>query len=266
MTYRVRNIVIAVVLAALAALMTSFYVTNYKRHVQQGEDHVQVFVASRDIPAGTPGSEAVRMLTSKQVTRAGVTPGAIASKSEISSLVASQRVYAGEQATLNRFSSVAQGGVRGDLKGNMRAIQIAGDANQTLAGTLRPGDHVDLLANLKYKFVNFRGKNNNTAASDDLVASRIVLRDLKVLRPAQAGTADAVKLGSTGGNFPVMLEVSDFQAQKLFFVVKNGDWSLQLRPVVDATDSPEGVETVGSVLGDGLHKAQLDELVFGTRG
>jgi Flp pilus assembly protein CpaB len=265
MTYRVRNIVIAVVLAALAALMTSFYVTNYKRHVQQGEDHVQVFVASRDIPAGTPGSDAVHMLSGKQVTRSGVTPGAIASKDEISKLVASQRIYAGEQVTLNRFSSVAQGGVRGDLKGNLRAIQIAGDANQTLAGTLRPGDHVDLLANLKYKFASFRG-TNKSVASDDLVASRVVLRDLKVLRPAPAGASDAVKLGSTGGSFPVMLEVSDFQAQKLFFVVKNGDWSLQLRPVVDATDSPEGVETVGSVLGDGLHKAQLDELVYGTRG
>ena len=56
MTYRVRNIVIAVVLAALAALMTSYYVTNYKRHVQQGEDHVKVYVASQDIPAGTAGA------------------------------------------------------------------------------------------------------------------------------------------------------------------------------------------------------------------
>ena len=62
MTYRVRNIVIAVVLAALAALMTSYYVTNYKRHVQQGEDHVKVYVASQDIPAGTAGADAMHML------------------------------------------------------------------------------------------------------------------------------------------------------------------------------------------------------------
>ena len=45
MTYRARNIVIAVALAAVAALLTSFYVTNYKRHVQRGEDHVTVLVA-----------------------------------------------------------------------------------------------------------------------------------------------------------------------------------------------------------------------------
>jgi hypothetical protein len=33
--------------------------------------------------------------------------------------------------------------------------------------------------------------------------------------------------------------------------------------VVDAADSPESVETVGSVLGDGLHRNQIDELVVG---
>jgi len=83
MTYRVRNIVIAVVLAAFAALMTSYYVTNYKRHVQQGEDHVQVYVASQDIPAGTAGADAMHMLKHKTVTKAGVAPGAISKPNEI---------------------------------------------------------------------------------------------------------------------------------------------------------------------------------------
>src|SRR6266576_1137083 len=36
MAYRARNILIAVALAAVAALLTSFYVTSYKRHVQRG--------------------------------------------------------------------------------------------------------------------------------------------------------------------------------------------------------------------------------------
>jgi hypothetical protein len=57
MTYRVRNIVIAVALAAVAALLTSFYVTSYKRHVQRGEDHVTVLVAKKDISEGTSGAD-----------------------------------------------------------------------------------------------------------------------------------------------------------------------------------------------------------------
>ena len=62
MAYRARNIMIAVALAAVAALLTSFYVTSYKRHVQRGEDHVTVLVAKKDIAEGTTGAEASRML------------------------------------------------------------------------------------------------------------------------------------------------------------------------------------------------------------
>ena len=57
MAYRARNIMIAVALAAVAALLTSFYVTSYKRHVQRGEDHVTVLVAKKDLPEGTSGAD-----------------------------------------------------------------------------------------------------------------------------------------------------------------------------------------------------------------
>jgi hypothetical protein len=53
MTYRVKNITIAVALALVAALLTSFYVTNYQRNVRADESNVTVYVAARDIPAGT---------------------------------------------------------------------------------------------------------------------------------------------------------------------------------------------------------------------
>ena len=75
-------------------------------------------------------------------------------------------------------------------------------------------------------------------------------------------------------NFSVMLAVTDQQAQKLLFTVTqtgipssaNGSgWSLQLRPVVHADDSPESVTTLDSVLKDGLSPAQLRKYrgVFG---
>src|SRR5919201_4531624 len=122
MTYRVRNIGIAVVLAAVAALMTSFYVTNYKRHVQRGEDHVTVLVAKHDIPVGAAGSDVAGDLSATQVPRRSVVPGAISNPDEIKDKVASQTVFAGEQITTNGFTSVAQTGVQGQLKGTMRAF------------------------------------------------------------------------------------------------------------------------------------------------
>ncbi len=266
MAYRARNILIAVALAAVAALLTSFYVTSYKRHVQRSEDHVTVLVAKHDIDAGTTGSDAAHMLTSETVPRRSVVPGAISSPDQIASLVATQKTLEGEQVTTRRFNPVAENGVRADLKGNIRAFQVQGDANQTLAGTLKDGDHVDVVATFKYHRAGQSG--------DTFFASRVVLRDLKVLR-APAGPAVGSKLtNGLNQDYSVLLAVTDQQAQKLLFTVTqtgsasqgNGaGWSLQLRPVVHADDSPESVTTLDSVLRDGLSSSQLKKYrgVFG---
>jgi Flp pilus assembly protein CpaB len=265
MTYRARNIAVAVVLAVVAALLTGFYVTSYKNNVKHSEEHVSVYVAKKDIPPGTSAADVLsgNFLTSQQVLQGTVVPGAISDPKEIAGKLSTQWVYAGEQVSSRRFNPVSQAGVRAELKGNMRAFQVEGDPNQLLAGTLQAHDHVDLVASVKYKFVNFRS-TNSSQNQDELVATRVVLRDLEVLKaPSSPGTES--KLNGPSGGFSALLRVTDSQAQKLFFVLKNGDWTLQLRPVIDAADSPESVETVGSVLGDGLHANQIDELVLGRR-
>lgn len=269
MTYRVRNIVIAVVLAALAALMTSYYVTNYKRHVQQGEKHVQVYVASQDIPAGTAGTDAMSMLKRKEVTKNAVAPGAIVKPEDIKTKIASQRIYSGEQVTVNRFATVSQSGVQGSLKGTLRAYEIAGTSNQTLAGILKPGDHVDVVANFRYKWVNQNSSNVTYAAT------KIVLRNLKVLRaPAAPGTASKLG-GSFDAKYQIVLAVTDNQSQKLLFATHNSDqaqagggepgWWLELRPNLNPADSPGSIETLETMLRDGLSPRQA-RLLFGKLG
>jgi Flp pilus assembly protein CpaB len=269
MTYRVRNIVIAVVLAALAALMTSYYVTNYKRDVQQGEKHVQVYVASQDIPAGTAGSDAMHMLKRKTVTRAGVAPGAISQPDEIKTKIASQRIYAGEQVTVNRFSSVSQSGIQGSLKGILRAYQVAGTANQVLAGIVKTGDHVDVVANFRYKTGGGQGSGLTYAAT------RVVLRNVKVLRaPGAPGSASKLG-GSFDTKYQVVLGLTDNQTQKMLFATHNSSqanagggepgWWLALRPNLKASDSPGSIETLTTMLRDGLSPRQA-QLLFGSLG
>src|ERR671931_535918 len=255
MTYRVRNIVIAVVLAALAALMTSYYVTNYKRHVQQGEDHVKVYVASRDIPAGTAGVDAVRMLKHKAVTQNAVAPGAISKPEEIKQKIASQRIYAGEQVTVNRFASVSQSGVQGSLKGTPRAYEIARTANQVLAGILKVGDHVDVVGNFRYKLAS------QASSSLTYAATKIVLRNLKVLRAPSAPGAASKLGGSFDAKYQIVLAVTDNQSQKLLFATHNSDqaqaggepgWWLEPRPTPDPPDSPGSMETRTTMPREGL--------------
>jgi Flp pilus assembly protein CpaB len=236
MTYRIRNILIAVGLALVAMLLTLFYITNYKRSVQHSTSGVPVYVAVSDLTAGTPGADIVKQheLRVETVQQRDVVPGAISSPQQVSGLLLAAPVYAGEQVTLRRFSDVAAQGIRSQLKGTLRAVQVAGDPNQLLAGTLVAGDHVDLVANLRLQ--------SNTTST----ATRIVLRDLTVLTAPNDPTLG--KVSTTSGGDSVILAVTDTQVQRLFFVLKDADWTLELRPVVGAVDSPERVDTLNTVL------------------
>ena len=135
-TNRFWHVAAAAGLALLAVLLTTFYVTNYKRHVQHSESQVTVLVASKDIPVDTPGarSSPSGWLKQESVARRQVVPGAISSADQVRGLIATQPTYAGEQVTARRFGTAAERGVRAQIQGTQRAVQVAGDPNQLLAG------------------------------------------------------------------------------------------------------------------------------------
>jgi len=248
MNYRAKNIGIAVALAALAAILTSAYVVNYKRHVQRGEGKVTVLVAARDIPAGTSGADVVdqKMLKEQTVPRKAVVAGAISSPSQLSQYVATQDVFEGEQVSTRRFSPPAEQGIRAQIKGTQRAFQLPGDPNQLLAGTIQAGDHVDVVGTW-----DSAGANSSNPA----LVSRVILRNLLVLR-APTGT-DAAKVTTPGsGGESVQLRVTDVQSNKLLWIIKNGvkdgeAYYLALRPPANALESRNVVQDSHTLLFDG---------------
>ena len=248
MTYRLRNIAIAVALAVLAAMMTSFYVKQQKQDIQQGQVLTTVWVAKSDIPAGSVGDDISGQLQSTEVAKSAVTPGAIVQPEDLAGKVSSETIFAGEQVSLLRFSTQEEQGIRAKISGNLRAVQLPGDANQLLVGTLTAGDHVDVVGSWQLTGV------------ENQKVSRIVLRDILVLQAPEAST-ESKRVTQQSGDQAIMLAVTDAQAQKLFWIFTNGDWSLSLRPTTDAADSPEGFEWSGTVLADGLTRAQLRRLL-----
>jgi Flp pilus assembly protein CpaB len=236
MSYRLRNIGIAVVLAVLAALLTIFYVTNYKKSVQEGEDLVPVWVAARDISVGTSGAEAAdrNLLRPDKVAQRSVVPGAITEPDQIEELVATEKVYEGEQISLNRFHPLGEQGIKAQLKGRLRAFELAGNEHQLLLGTIDDGDHVDFVGSLE-------------VAGNKV--TRVVLRDLLVLKAPHSGAVES-KLGARPDEaFSAILALTDAQSQKLAHVMWNGDWALELRPVTDAADSRNTIDGAASVMG-----------------
>jgi Flp pilus assembly protein CpaB len=251
MTYRIRNITVAVALALVAALLTTFYVANYKRHVRQTESTVKVWVAKRDIPAGTPGAELVKhgWIGTADVVQRTVVPGAISSPDQVASQLTRQDIYVGEQVSLRRFANHAEQGVRSQLHGTLRAISLPGTPDEILTSVLKDGDHVDVVANLK------------TGSCPTCFATRDVARDVLVLHSSTPSVGSKVASSQSS----VLVAVHDNrEAQKIFYAVENAaGWSLELRPVANAADSPEDVEGIGSMLTDRVSPTNLSHAGVG---
>ena len=238
---KLRNLLLPVGLALLAAVLVGIYVTSYRHRVTHGAGLVSVLVASRDIPAGTKGGEVASSgyLEPQMVPRRAVVPGSIVSSRALASLVAAGEIYEGEQLTLRQFAPIAQGGVFAKFSGNQRAVSIAGDDNQLLAGTISDGDRVDVVATVHYKSGEF-----------DRASSRVVLRNLLVLQAPDAPKGSSLTSGQAGNH--ITLVVTDQQAQTIGWALKNSMWFLALRPTSSPSDSQTGLETLHTFLGSGL--------------
>jgi pilus assembly protein CpaB len=237
LSYRTRNLIIAAALGIFAVALMLIYTANSesKKHNSATPKNVTVFVATRDIAIGTSGAKlagggwmALRTLPSDSVA-----DGAITKPAQLARLVAIQPTYSGEQIVTRRFGTTQQEGLLSDLRGQVRVIELSGDSHQLLAGTLKQGNHVDVVGNIK---VPENGSIHYTA---------VVLRNLLVVKaPADAAHSDVTGESSLS----VELQLTQSQAQRIYWLEKNGDWSLLLRPSNGARDAKIQPSSAAGVL------------------
>lgn len=251
MTYRLRNIGLAIALAAVAVLLVFYYVAQERGRLQEDQELVPVWVAAKNIPSGTSGAELESggYIAKAEVERSIVAPGALLEPQDVATKIVGDPVYKGEQVSVLRFHSQSERGIRAQLTGNLRAVQLPGTEHQLLAGTLQAGDRVDVIGTWNVP----EDKTNHV--------SRVFLRDILVLEAAKkAETTSKITDGATGKSLAAKLALTDAQEQKLFWVTVNGEWTLVLRPPTDASDSPEGAETFMTLLSDGIRPSQVAQL------
>jgi len=228
--YRMRNLAAAGVLALVATLLTSVWVSRAQGgSTATSVTKVPVLVATRDLPIGTPATAAFRdgWIAIRQLPAESASPVSLPSATALRGQVVTQPIYKGEQVVASRFGRSGTQGLGISLAGALRAIEVPGDQNQLLAGTLQAGDHVDVLANVKINATNPK--------------ARVALRNLIVLRAPTAPTSST----ATGS---VTLQLTDKQAQALLWVTKNADWSLVLRPSSGASSTATAPTTQRDVL------------------
>jgi Flp pilus assembly protein CpaB len=247
MTYRLRNLGLAIALAAVAILLVFYYVSQERGRLQEDQELVPVWVAAKDIPIGTSGAEldAGGYLTPSEVERGQVAPGALLDPADVATKVVAAEVYKGEQVSQLRFRSEAERGIRAQLTGNLRAVQIPGNEHQLLAGTLQAGDRVDVVGTW------------NVPENETNHVSRTILRDILVLEAAVKADVQSKITEDADKGLSAKLALTDAQEQKLFWISENGTWTFTLRPPKDASDSPEAAESYFTLLEDGLKASQI---------
>jgi hypothetical protein len=69
---------------------------------------------------------------------------------------------------------------------------------------------------------------------------------------APLGVSSGSTVTSGGGDrLNAQLRLTDVQVQKMFWIEKNGDWHLTLRPPVNSVDSGNTIQEVSTMFFDG---------------
>lgn len=240
-SYSSRKLAIAVTLAVAAAALMVIYGAQARANGAKTVSDKAVLVATRDIPLGTPASEITGggWVTATRLPAGSIAAGALTSVAQLAHLVAVQPTYSGEQITLRRFGRVQQQGLPSELGGSFRIFELSGSATQLLAGTLQRGNRVDVVGSIRLP------------ESGQTHVAAVVLRNLLVVQAPSGETSSG--LSSPQSTLSAQLQLTPLQAQRLFWLTKNGDWSLLLRPSGGARDLV-------------LQPVTAANLVAGTRG
>jgi hypothetical protein len=115
------------------------------------------------------------------------------------------------------------------IHGQLRIFVLPGDSNQLLMGIVRQGNRVDVVGSV--------AKPEGTQTHFGVIA----VRNLLVVK-APSGSS------TNGGSASIELQLTSAQAQKLFWIEKNGDWSLLLRPSVHPSNADSGPVSAQTVV------------------
>lgn len=266
MTYNVRNIAIAVVMAIAAAAVVLVYTTSYRQSVTRGQKRVDVMVASRDIVAGTPAEEAAGAMTLTSVLADDKSPGALSTTAGLEGKVTGQTIYAGQQVVAATFGTSIEQAPQLQLTKTERALRVMCKPKAScLIGDVQAGDKVDIFETIAVDAGANGGK---------IFVTRMLLSGVKVLSiPSPDPNAKGgLSKGGEKTEDTVMVVVDQAKATKLAWIGGTDDtrggqvWLAVRPPDAVAQDVPIVSETPESMLLDGLPATEATRLIATLQG
>lgn len=206
---------VAAACGLLAAVFAFFWFSGKERALEEMSAPSPALVAARYVPSGTRIEK--DMVEVKQVPRAFIQPGALKSFEEAEGQVALAPLAPGEQVLANKLT-VTGVALALAVPPGKRAVTLAVDPAGGVAGLLKPGDLVDVLATVE---------DGNTFKTAVLVQAAPVLAVGRNFS-AQPVKSDGALFGDSQAD-TVTIAASLFESQQLTHIEQTGRIKLVLR-------------------------------------
>lgn len=234
------SVLAAVVTAAFAGLLIMVFLNQYQDNVNKDGVPTPVLVASQLIEQGASGDTigAAGLFKADEVPRDQLKAGAVTDAATLRGKIALEDILPGQQLTAADFKPAGRGVVT-KLGPDERGMKVALDSAHGLIGTIRKGDHVDVLS----------GFLVDSATGRQRPILRTLMQNVLVL-DAPAGGAGGGAAGGSDNTEDVTLRVKDKQAPKLAFAADNGKLWLVLRPQNGRDNERQSLVTLETLLLD----------------
>jgi pilus assembly protein CpaB len=249
--------------AAVAMLLVFYYIQLERQKVEEEYGtKVVVVVAAKNI--NELAEIKADMLTTKEVPAKFAQPGSNGDPRNFEGAVAAAPIRAGEQVlTTKIYLKGTDTGIASQIAIHHRAISVPVNDVTGITKLLKPGDRIDLVANIQYQ-------------GDDGVLSEVktMLQNVHVLAVGEqiqnnipavfeedpvTGQRFAKNIRASRNFSTVTIEVNPLDAQKIIYVMESGvQLYLTLRNPVDRLVSSIPTMTVDEVLGENSKKAALE--------
>lgn len=243
---------IAFLLALMLALVASISIVSYLRGIEtaaaEENEAVIGFVATGEIEAGTLIDSAIQqgMVEERAVPRSLLAPGAVTDLTQVQGRIVSAAILPGDQLVTGRFAAPGESVQVLAVPEGHQAISVEVGVPPGVAGYVKEGDHVSLIAYLSVptededETVTTTDPESGTSTTEQATEQRAqyVLQDVEVLAVGQRTTQTEPAEGEAPQ--PVTSVLATFavtadEAERLVYARLSGDLWMTLLPE-DETD------------------------------
>ena len=219
------TIALALIPGLLAAVMTYVYVNNAAKPKPVEVKNVPVVAAKATIPPRTKITP--DMIYVREMPESAIHARTARAAEQVVGLFTKYEILEGEPIIMDRlFGQNEPVGLASSVPRDKRAVTIPVNEVVGVAGFVKPGDRVDVVATV-----------DGTDETGDMAFT--VLQDVEVLAVAQ-DTEDTSQ-GKAKVSTSVTLAVTPSEAEKLALAEDMGQLRLALRPVVASTTKSSGI-------------------------